>query len=175
MLFSSQLKLITNLIIRTVSLNILLGIWLMSSSCQINRTINGYRHGRWIYAPDMVEKDLELLIKQGYRLSQELKEGYSYRGRYKEGAETGTWRYYMNGKLVRKEKYNGERAYTRFYHSNGIIDCKGETFWDSSEGHIHWYYSGLWKCYDENGLLIVTRKYEKGKMVLEEYQLTGDQ
>lgn len=156
---------------RRLFMHLFLGMWLISSSCQINRTVKGYKYGRWIYTPDLIKKDFELLNKQRYNLLHRLSEGYYYKGRYRKDTEVGTWRYFMNGKLIRKEKYKGATAYTRFYHSNGKIECEGKTFLDSSLKLIHWYYTGFWKCYDENGILIVTRNYEKGKMVTEEYHV----
>lgn len=144
-------------------------MWLISASCQLNRMVNGHKQGRWIYAADLIKKDFETLKERGYHLPQELKEGYYYKGRYRKDSEVGTWRYFMNGRLIRKEKYKGAIAYTRFYHHNGKIDCEGKTVFDSSAKFIHWYYTGFWKCYDENGILIVTRNYEKGKMINEAY------
>ena len=154
-----------------LSMRLALCIWLILTSCQINRTVKGHKHGRWVHTSDIVKKDFKLLTKLGYSLPQGLNEGYYYKGRYRQGSEVGTWRYYMNGKLVRKEKYRGAIAYVRFYNSNGKIDCEGKTFLDSSDKLIHWYFTGFWKCYDENGSLVVTRNYEKGEMVTEEYHV----
>lgn len=141
-----------------------------TSSCKVNRVVNGYRQGKWIHTPGVPEKEITVLKSKGQQLPEGLViEGYYYKGRYRKGKERGVWRYFMDEKLIRKEKYKGNTAFTRFYHPNGEVDCEGKTVFDTSQKLAHWYYSGEWNYFNENGKLVATRVYDKGKLTSEIY------
>lgn len=146
---------------------ILLLTTVLISSCRVNRIVNGQQQGKWIYITEEVEKSVIRLAKNGFLSGKIMQKGYNYKGRFNKGKEVGIWRYYLNGKLVRKEKYNGEMANVRFYHENGKIESEGKTWTDNSPKHVHWYYSGNWNFYDTSGSLVVTRQYEKGEIINE--------
>ena len=66
-------------------------------------------HGKWIeeYTLDTIQ--------------------YKSIGRYKEGEPVKKWKYYANGKIIKKETYKKEYCKVRFYHPNGALQAKGIT------------------------------------------------
>lgn len=112
--------------------------FLYSCKTNINQTINKQKQGLWI------EYDTLDYV-------------YKIVGKYKNDNEVGTWKYYNNNKLIRKEKYFKNRCKTKFYHSNGKLQKKGYTKSEVKNNLNHWYYYGEWKFFDKN------RKYEKSK------------
>lgn len=62
--------------------------------------------------------------------------------KYRNNQEIGTWKYYNNNKLVRKEKYCNTTCKTRFYHNNGKLQKKGYTKLEVNNDSLHWYYYG---------------------------------
>lgn len=156
--------------IRYLRLILFASIITITSSCKVNRVVNGNRQGKWFYTIEQVENEVAELKSKGQDLPEEtIRQGYYYKGRYRKGQERGIWRYFMNGKLIRKEKYRGNTAFTRFYYPNGQVDCEGKTVFDISQKMAHWYYSGEWNYFDENGKLVATRLYDKGKLTSEIY------
>lgn len=89
---------------------------------------------------------------------------YTIKGKYSKGLEKGTWRYFKNNKLDRKEKYKKDKCLIKFYHTNGKIMKIGYTKFDKNDKETHWYYNGKWKYYDENNILIRINVFEKGKI-----------
>lgn len=137
-------------------------------SCRINRVVNDERQGKWIYTTDVVASEIKKLGDKGVAMPQELAiEGYYYKGRYRKGKEVGKWKYFMNGKLVRKEKYRGAMALVRFFHPNGKVESEGKTYFDTSASSAHWYYDGEWKFFSDNGQLLSTRVYKEGELISE--------
>lgn len=114
-----------------------------------NQTINKKREGLWIekYSSDS--------------------SNYKSIGKYHHDDPIKKWRYYLNGKIIKKEKYTKNDCVTKFYHQNGKIQSKGKTTLDLSTKYAHWFYTGNWDYYDEKGKLIMNRNYEKGKLVSE--------
>lgn len=124
---------------------------LILSSCKVNQRKNGEKTGRWIY------KDTIMGI-----LSES-------RGRYKNGFEVGTWKDYSSNRLLSKKKYKDSICYTTEYHSNGKIRAIGVSKMIADSTNIHWFLSGEWKFYDNDGILLGTKTYEKGEPILETY------
>ena len=123
---------------------ILLGI----AGCKTNQfNPEGKRHGRWVFTDTL-----------GTHI-------YKYGGRFRNGIERGTWKYYFDDKLSRKEKYRKDISHNTFFYPNGKIMSQGKAQLDVSETEIHWYYFGDWQYFDENGKLTVVKTYEKGKEV----------
>lgn len=85
---------------------------------------------------------------------------YITKGKYHKGLETGTWKHFYNGKVVRKEKYRNGICKTVFYYTNGKIMKKGNTKMESTTNEDHWYYFGKWSFYDTNGKLDSIKKRE---------------
>lgn len=115
-----------------------------------NQTVERKREGLWIeqYSQDSTR--------------------YKSIGKYKNDDPIKKWRYYLNGVLIKKEKYKGNACFTRFFHENGKTQAKGVTKIEGDKQQIHWYYSGTWKYYNNKGKLTTTRKYNKGEVILEE-------
>lgn len=115
----------------------------------INQKINKQREGLWIekYTLDSTQ--------------------YKSIGKYQNGDPIKKWRYYLNSKIIKKEKYKQNLCYTTFYHKNGKIESNGKTKLESSGKNIHWFYFGDWKFFDEKGKLILIRKYDNGKLISE--------
>ena len=124
-----------------ISLFILL-ISTLSCKTRINQTKNNLQEGKWITIDT-------------------LDYPYISKGKYRRGKPIGTWTYINNNKLDRKEKYKKDKCLTMYYHPNGRIKQKGYT----KENETHWYYSGEWNYFDENGSKIRTNIYEKGNLI----------
>lgn len=114
-----------------------------------NQKINKKREGLWIeqYSQDSSH--------------------YKAIGKYRNDDPIKKWRYYLDGKIIKKEKHKGNSCFTRFYHKNGKIQSQGKTTLDLSKKYAHWFYSGNWNFYDDKGKLIMKRDYDKGKLVSE--------
>jgi len=115
----------------------------------INQKRNKQREGLWI---------------ENYNLDSTQ---YKSVGKYQNGDPIKKWRYYLNCKIIKKEKYKQNLCYTTFYHKNGKIESKGKSKLESSGKNIHWFYFGDWKFFDEKGKLILIRKYENGELISE--------
>ncbi|MDR6969231.1 antitoxin component YwqK of YwqJK toxin-antitoxin module [Flavobacterium arsenatis] len=124
---------------------------LLFSSCKINQRKNGEKTGRWIY------KDTVMGIPS------------KSKGRYKNGFEVGTWKDYLSNRLLTKRKYKDSICHTTEYHANGNIRAIGVSKMIVDSTTIHWYLSGEWKFYDNDGVLLGTKIYEKGEPILETY------
>ena len=125
---------------------------LSMSSCTsalTNQKINKKREGLWIekYSQDSAK--------------------YRSMGKYKNDDPIKKWRYYLDEKIIKKEKYKDNSCFTRIYYENAQIQSKGTTTLDTTDKYAHWYYSGDWKFYDNKGKLILKRKYDKGNLISE--------
>lgn len=121
-------------------------IALLLCSCS-NRFSNGKRHGYW------KERDTVDGIE------------YIAKGRYKKGAQVGTWRYSAENKVYKKEQYKGKNCHTFIYAETGKLLRQGFTKIDTTDTLIHWYYSGDWTTYDSLGKPIWIDTYYKGELV----------
>lgn len=110
----------------------------------------GERHGKWIFYWDDAHKQVES------------------RGHFKHGLAAGRWKYYFNsGKKSKKEKYSRDRKiiYTKTYHPNGKLQYSGQAFLINNNGeNLHYYWTGNWKYYSEEGKYQKTEVYEMGKV-----------
>jgi antitoxin component YwqK of YwqJK toxin-antitoxin module len=116
----------------------------------LNQTVERKREGLWIeqYSLDSAH--------------------YRSVGKYKNDDPIKRWRYYLDGKIIKREKHKGNICYTKFYHENKKIQSRGKTVLDTSSKYTHWFYSGDWQFYDDKGKLITTRKYNNGDLISEE-------
>lgn len=115
----------------------------------INQKINKKREGLWVEKHSLDSSN------------------YKSIGKYSNDDPVKIWRHYLNGKIIKKEKYTKNDCMTKFYHQNGKIQSQGKTTLDLSGKYTHWFYSGNWNFYDEKGKLIMKRNYDKGKLVSE--------
>jgi antitoxin component YwqK of YwqJK toxin-antitoxin module len=115
----------------------------------INQTINKKREGIWIekYSQDSAN--------------------YKSIGKYYKDDPIKKWRYYLNGKIIKKEKHKKNNCLTKFYHENGKTQSIGTTSLDTSSKYLHWFYKGKWNYYDSKGKLIMTRTYNNGELISE--------
>lgn len=90
---------------------------------------------------------------------------YKSVGKYHQGDPVKKWRYYLNGKLIKKENYKHNVCHTTTYHKNGKTQSKGQTKTTTDTVQTHWFYDGEWKFYDEKGKLIGVKKYEEGNLL----------
>ncbi len=116
-------------------------------ACAPNRTVNGQREGRWkeVYADE--------------------KQRYKSVGRYRHGDEVKRWRHYTNGKLSKVERYRDSVCDVTFYHPNGKVASKGVTRVVVTDKERHWFYSGDWTYFDEQGTPILIRTYKEGNLL----------
>jgi antitoxin component YwqK of YwqJK toxin-antitoxin module len=134
---------------------IILGCLILSLfSCKpklINQKTNKKREGLWIeqYSLDSAH--------------------YKSIGKYKNDDPIKKWCYYLDGKIIKKEKHKGNTCYTKFYHENGKIQSRGKTVLDTTTKYAHWFYSGNWEFYDNKGKLIIERNYQSGKLASETF------
>lgn len=116
-----------------------------------NRMKDGQRHGLWVSYTDSTKNIPE------------------WKGKFKNGNEKGTWKYYHpNGTIRKKEKYRLHKIKTRTYYPNGQLESAGSAKIDESENKLEYYYWGPWKYYSETGKLIRIAFFEKGNLVREE-------
>ncbi len=115
----------------------------------INQKANKEREGLWIekYAQDSSQ--------------------YKSIGKYHKGDPVKKWRYYLNGKIIMKEKYKNDYCIRTKYHQNGKIESKGKTKLDNNDKYPHWFYTGDWEFFDERGKPILIKKYDNGKLISE--------
>lgn len=92
---------------------------------------------------------------------------YKSVGKYYKDDPIKKWRYYLDGKIIQKEKYKKNDCITRFYHENGKLRSKGRTRLDTSSKYAHWFYTGKWDYYNEKGKLIKMRNYNNGELISE--------
>ena len=128
---------------------ILLIISVSLFGCKTNQIKNKVRDGRWI----------EYYVQDSAK--------YKSIGRYEKGDPIKKWQYYLNGKIIKKEKYRHNICKTTFYHENGKIQSRGLTTVDTSSKYAHYYYFGDWYYYNEKGKVITLRKYNNGELVSE--------
>ncbi len=113
-------------------------------SCKTNQTINKKREGRWI---------------ENYYLDSTK---YKSVGYYKNDDPIKKWKYYLNNKLIKKDFCK-----TKFFYENRKLESKGKTQLDQNTKKLHWYYTGIWKYYNQQGKLTTIKKYNKGEFISE--------
>ena len=118
-------------------------------SASINQKINKKREGLWIeqYSIDSIQ--------------------YKSVGKYKNGDPIKKWRYYLNGKIIKREKYKGNICKTTTFFENGKIQSKGHTKTTTNSIEIHWFYDGVWNFYNEKGKPTIIKKYNNGELISE--------
>lgn len=119
------------------------------SSCKTNKTINHHREGKWIFK-DTVNGVL-----------------YKSKGKYKLSREIKTWKYFENRKLVKTEKYEDNICHIKTFDEEGKTTSIGKSMIVEENNETHWYLTGDWIFFDENGKIIGIKKYEKGELVSE--------
>lgn len=120
---------------------------ILLASCAPNRMVDGQRHGRW-----------KEVTSDGHTT-------YKSVGRYRHGEEVRRWRHYQNGKLAKTERYRDTLCELKFYHPNGKVASSGITKVVLTEKERHWFYSGDWQYFDENGRLTLIRTYKEGQLL----------
>ena len=127
---------------------ILVLIMFLCTSCAINRMEDNKRVGHWV----------EQHTENGIR--------YESQGHYYKGEEDRKWRYYENGRLVKKERYHYHsfRSTITYYHANGQKSKKGKT----KQNGLHWSYDGAWNSYDKSGKHTGIMTYEVGELIREQ-------
>ena len=121
------------------------------TSCKINQTKNGLKTGKWIQTEKFM--NIESVAT----------------GRYKKGEKIGTWKEFMNDRLLSKEKYKKNSCHLIKYHNTGKIQQIGFSKKEVIESKIEWLPTGEWIFYDSEGVLLGTKIYEKGIPIQEIY------
>lgn len=124
-------------------------VFLLLACKPINQKVNKQRSGLWVerYAVDSLQ--------------------YKSVGRYHNGDPVKRWRYYLDDKIIMREKFRRDYCIRTNYHKNGKVQSKGKTAMKANGKNLHWFYSGEWEYFDEEGKLITTKKYDNGKLVSE--------
>ncbi|MBK6447111.1 MAG: hypothetical protein IPF81_17960 [Bacteroidetes bacterium] len=113
-----------------------------------NQLKNGVRHGYWVIYADSAKTILES------------------RGHYRNGHETGTWKYYHeNGKLRKIERFSKQRIRTKYFYENGKRKSAGNAMLRIEGESLHYFYQGPWKYYNEDGVLKSIVIYERGEEI----------
>lgn len=131
---------------KTVLISIFLIIFFAGCGNKINQFKNHKKEGKWV-----TNDTLEYIYKTV--------------GKYHNGLELGTWKYYYNTRLVRKDKYKLNIIKTKYYYTNGNIQKKGYSMSENDENETHWFYFGKWYEYDKNSNLVCIYNYNKGVMI----------
>ena len=121
------------------------------TSCKINQTKNGLKTAKWIQTENFM--NIESVAT----------------GRYKKGEKIGTWKEFMNDRLLSKEKYKKNSCHVIKYHNTGKIQQIGFSKKEVIESKIEWLPTGEWTFYDSEGVLLETKIYEKGIPIQEIY------
>lgn len=117
---------------------LLLAICTLLLNCKTNQRVDGKQHGVWITQFPLDSLNNKMLYK-----SKEV---------FNMGMPIKTWKYFMDGKITRKEKYNKDlSAWVTFYQENGKIEKKGKTKIQISDKEIHWFYDGPWVFFNQKG------------------------
>jgi antitoxin component YwqK of YwqJK toxin-antitoxin module len=129
---------------------LLLLLLLSCKTNSINQKVNKSREGIWIeqYSQDSLQ--------------------YKSMGKYHKGDPVKRWKYYLNDKIIMREKYKDDYCIRTKYHQNGKVESKGKTRFDKDSRYPHWFYSGDWRFFDEKGKPILIKKYDNGKLISEE-------
>ena len=115
-------------------------------ACKTNRIVANERQGLWI------EKNKINDIN------------YKSKGKYDVGFQQKTWRYFENGKLVKKEKYK-DSVCTVTHFKDGKKIREGQTKLRVTETDMHWFYFGDWKTFDASGETTEIDHYENGELL----------
>lgn len=129
---------------KNVFLVILLLVFVIG--CKTNRKHNGFRQGKWI-TYDSINGDY-----------------YKYIEKYKNDEEVKTWKTFKNKKLYKKEIHIRNISYITYYNEAKKVVVRGQSKYEKNSKLIHWFYFGDWNYYNQNGELILTRKYENGEI-----------
>ena len=121
-------------------------------SCKTNQTINKQKQGIWI----------ETVVMDSVK--------YKSKGRFRNNNEIGKWKYFENGKKVKKEIFKENYTIKTFYHPNGKIASTGHTKTNENAKMLHWFYDGIWKFYDEKGQLIRIKIYKNSDLISDKEQ-----
>lgn len=109
---------------------------------------NQHPHGKWTIWSDSLKTKIEST------------------GRYRNGKECGTWRYFSPaGKLLKKEHYRAKCIQTRYYHENGKRKSSGKARLTMEEEYTHYFVDGKWKEFDDRGKRKATVWYNKGEEI----------
>ena len=118
-------------------------------SASINQKTNKKREGLWI---EYYEVDSSK---------------YKSVGKHKNDDPIKKWRYYLNGKIIKREKYKGAICKTTTFFENGKIQSKGHTKTTTDSIATHWFYDGVWNFYNEKGKPTIIKKYSNGELISE--------
>jgi antitoxin component YwqK of YwqJK toxin-antitoxin module len=117
--------------------------------CRTNKTINHHKEGKWVYK-DSVNGIL-----------------YKSKGRYNKSREIKTWKYFENHTLVKTEKYQDTICHVKTFDNKGRVTSIGKSIILEEKDGTHWYLSGDWIFFDENGKIIGIKNYQKGELISE--------
>ncbi|WP_430614249.1 hypothetical protein [Flavobacterium sp. JP2137] len=127
------------------------GLLLTATACQINRTKNHERVGKWVTT--MSQDDQLMTIRAKYN---------------RKGLGKGSWRYHLDGKLYKREVYDRRgNCFVTAFHANGNTAVTGQTRLETNPSGIHWFYTGDWLYFDEAGTLTRVSHYKHGALIRE--------
>jgi len=129
---------------------IIISLLFLVLGCKTNQMKNKHREGRWVeqYTQDSSH--------------------YKSIGKYRKGDPVKKWSYYLNGKIIKREKYKHNICTTTFYHENGKMQSKGKSKLETSGKNLHWFYFGDWNFFNEEEKLVKISKYGNGELISEE-------
>ena len=121
---------------------------------KINQIKNQQQHGLWIVYTDSTHK------------------AFITKGRFKNGVQVGKWIYNSpKGVKERVEIYRGKKIKIKHFHINGKTAVRGMARIVIEQKKLHFYYTGPWHYYLENGHLEKTVWFENGLRTKEVYKI----
>jgi antitoxin component YwqK of YwqJK toxin-antitoxin module len=117
------------------------------TGCGLNRKDSkGLKQGRWVLYYDEQQKQC------------------MWKGRYKNGEQTGKWTYYTpTGKKYLTEKYMQERIWTTYYDSLQRKQLQGYANYIETEDTAYYRWEGNWYHFDNLGQVDKISFYKMGK------------
>lgn len=121
---------------------------LLLSSCTLNRVDKKHlKQGRWKLYYDDAKKHLML------------------KGRYKNGEQTGHWKYYTrSGRNYLDERYlKTNQIFTTYFDSLSRKQLQGYATYYETEDTAYYRWDGNWLKFDTTGKVIQVSYYKMGK------------
>lgn len=73
----------------------------------------------------------------------------------------------INSCKINQKVFLKDKCLVTYYNENKILIISGQTKSEVNEKKSHWFYYGDWNFYDNNGKLVLIKKYINGELISE--------